>query len=287
MNDINFTPNLTGLFGHPVSENPTVLMIESAFKSLDMENWRYITLDIPSDDLEQAIDSIRLFKMKGVHLTIPHKVESIHLVDEITKEAEMIGAINTIVNDNGKLIGHNTDGKGFMTSLKKDAKIGDLKDKKAMILGSGGAARAISFELAIAGINSLTIVNRTDKRGLDLVDELQRFDHINVDFKLWDHDIEIDDIDILIQATSIGLYPNKDLPKINYNQLTPTILACDLIPNPAVTPFLKECKRHNLRLLDGLGMLVYQGAIAFELWTKRKPSVNVMKRSLEIFFQNN
>ena len=284
MNDINFTPNLTGLFGHPVSENPTVLMIESAFKSLDMENWRYITFDIPSESLEQAIDSIRLFKMKGVHLTIPHKVESIQYVDEITKEAEMIGAINTIVNDNGKLIGYNTDGKGFMTSLKKDAKIDDLKDKNAMILGSGGAARAISVELAIAGISSLTIVNRTEKRGLGLVDNLKRFDNVNVNFKLWDHDIKIDDVDILIQATSIGLYPNKDLPKIKYDELTPNILACDLIPNPAVTPFLKECKRHNVRFLDGLGMLVYQGAIAFELWTKRKPSVNVMQKSLETFF---
>ena len=287
MKEINFTPKLTGLFGHPVSENPTVLMIESAFRSLKLDNWRYITLDVPADNLEQAIDSIRLFKMRGVHLTIPHKVEAIKHVDVITKEAKMIGAINTIVNDNGKLTGYNTDGKGFMTSLQKDAKIVELKSKKAMILGSGGAARAIAVELAIEGINSLTIVNRTEKRGLDLINDLQRFDDLNLNFRLWDHEIDINDIDILIQATSIGLYPNKDLPKIKYDQLTQNMLTCDLIPNPAITPFLKKCESNNARLLDGLGMLVYQGAIAFELWTKRSPSTDIMKRSLETFFKNN
>lgn len=159
----NFKADLVGVFGHPVSENPTIRMMEAAFKALDL-NWRYLTIDVLPEDLENAIKGLLAFNMRGINLTIPHKVEVIKYLDRIVPDAELIGAVNTVIREDDMLIGENTDGKGFLRSLKKDAGI-DPAGKQVVVFGAGGASRAICVELALAGARHITVVNRTENRG--------------------------------------------------------------------------------------------------------------------------
>lgn len=167
----NYKAELVGVFGHPVDENPTIIMQEAAFRALNL-NWRYLTIEVFPADLEDAIKGIRAFNMRGINLTIPHKVEVLKYLDEVTHDAQLMGAVNTVYRRDNQLIGTNTDGKGFLTSLNLDAKI-DPRGKKVVILGAGGAARAISVELSLAGVKEITIVNRSPKRGEELVNLLQ------------------------------------------------------------------------------------------------------------------
>ena len=284
---IDFIPNLTGVFGHPVAENPTVLMMEAGYKAVGLDNWKYLTLEISPEKLKEAISCLRTFNMKGIHLTIPHKVAVLEYLDEISSVAKTMGAVNTVHNIDGKLVGENTDGKGFMESLRKDANI-NPKGKKVIILGAGGAARAISVELAFAGVDSITIVNRNSKRGEELVQLLSESTTLSVDYVPWESILSISsNLDILVQATSIGLYPNRDKPNINYNSLQSGILVCDVVPNPPQTMFLKEVTRCGCKTLDGLGMLVYQGALAFTMWTGKTAPIREMRQALIDFFNSN
>ena len=284
---IDFVPNLTGVFGSPVAENPTVLMMEAGYKALGLDNWKYLTLEVPPENLKEAISSLRTFNMKGIHLTIPHKVSVLEYLDEISSTAKTMGAVNTVMNIDGKLVGENTDGKGFMESLKKDAKVNPA-GKNIVILGAGGAARAISVELAFANVDSITIINRSTKRGEELAQLLFESSNVTVDFLPWDNLLSLpSDVDILVQATSIGLYPNKEKPSINYDSLKPGILACDVIPNPPQTEFLQEANSVGAKTLDGLGMLVYQGALALTMWTGKEAPIKEMKEALSGFFGGN
>ena len=284
---IDFVPNLTGVFGSPVAENPTVLMMEAGYKALGLDNWKYLTLEVPPENLKEAISSLRTFNMKGIHLTIPHKVSVLEYLDEISSTAKTMGAVNTVMNIDGKLVGENTDGKGFMESLKKDAKVNPA-GKNIVILGAGGAARAICVELAFANVDSITIINRSTKRGEELAQLLFESSNVTVDFLPWDNLLSLpSDVDILVQATSIGLYPNKEKPSINYDSLKPGILACDVIPNPPQTEFLQETNSVGAKTLDGLGMLVYQGALALTMWTGKEAPIKEMKEALSGFFARN
>ena len=183
---IDFVPNLTGVFGSPVAENPTVLMMEAGYKALGLDNWKYLKLEVPPENLKEAISSLRTFNMKGIHLTIPHKVSVLEYLDEISSTAKTMGAVNTVMNIDGKLVGENTDGKGFMESLKKDAKVNPA-GKNIVILGAGGAARAICVELAFANVDSITIINRSTKRGEELAQLLSESSNVTVDFLPWDN----------------------------------------------------------------------------------------------------
>lgn len=281
----NYKAELVGVFGHPVSENPTVVMQEAAFNALSL-NWRYLTIEVLPEELENAINGLRAFNMRGINLTIPHKVEVLKYLDEVSPAAKLMGAVNTVVRSGDKLIGENTDGKGFMHSLKLDAKI-DPKGKNVVVLGAGGAARAITVELALAGAQSITIVNRSESRGQILTDLLNSKTKAKTEFQLWKGIYSIPtDTDILINATSIGLAPNlNDKPDINYQSITTNMLICDVIPAP-MTLFLEEAKKQGANILDGLGMLVYQGAIGFKIWTGLEAPVDVMYKALSKAFSN-
>jgi len=161
---------LVGVFGYPVAENPTVVMQEAAFQDRGL-NWRYLTVEVRPEDLGDAMLGLRAFNMQGVNLTIPHKVAVIQHLDRLSPEAELIGAVNTVVRKGDELVGHNTDGKGFLRSLGDDAGV-DPAGKRIVFLGAGGAARAMSVELALAGAAHITIVNRTPSRGQELAKQL-------------------------------------------------------------------------------------------------------------------
>lgn len=279
----NYKAELIGVFGHPVAENPTVVMHEAAFRALNL-NWRYLTIEVLPEDLENAMKGLRAFNMLGINLTIPHKVEVLKYLDEVSQAAGLMGAVNTVVRIGDKLFGENTDGKGFMRSLELDAKI-DAKGKKVVVLGAGGAARAITVELALAGAEHITIVNRSKSRGQILTDLLNSKTSTKADFQLWNEPYSVpSDIDILINATSIGLFPNvNDKPEIDYQSISPNMIVCDVIISP-MTPFLAEARKQGAQILDGLGMLVYQGAIGFKIWTGMDAPIAVMHKALSKAF---
>ncbi|MCD6397150.1 MAG: shikimate dehydrogenase [Spirochaetaceae bacterium] len=281
MNEPNYKAELVGVFGHPVSENPTIVMQEAAFKEKGL-NWRYLTIEVYPEDLEDAIKGLKAFNMRGINLTIPHKVEVLKYLDELSESAKIIGAVNTVVNNNKRLFGENTDGKGFLKALVDDGGVDPL-DKNAVIFGAGGAARAIAVELIFAGLNKLIIINRTEERGLKLVNHLKDKTSMDVVFSKWDTPFSIpENFDIVVNATSIGLYPNiNEKPDINYDSIKSSMVVCDVIPNPPRTKFLEEAGKRGAQTIDGLGMLVYQGAIGFKMWTGVDAPVNVMKEALK------
>jgi shikimate dehydrogenase len=277
---VSYRQELTGVFGYPVDENPTVVMMEAAFRSLGLP-WRYLTLKVSPADLATGIQGIRAMGFRGLNLTIPHKVEVLQYLDEVNADARIMGAVNTIYRDQGRLIGANTDGKGFLRALRDDAHM-DPSGRKFMLLGAGGAARSISVELALAGAAEIAIVNRNEVRARELVDLLGRNTKARVFYRPWSGEVSIpEDVDGLVNATSIGLYPNiEELPSVNLESIRPGLVVCDVIPNPPRTRFIKEAEARGAVTLDGLGMLVYQGAIAFKLWTGMDAPIEVMKQSL-------
>jgi shikimate dehydrogenase len=275
----NYKADLVGVFGHPVAENPTVVMLEAAFAELGL-NWRYLTIEVLPQDLAAAMKGMRAFNMRGINLTIPHKVAVLQYLDEVSTAAALMGAVNTVVRDGDRLIGENTDGKGFMTALTGDAGF-DPTGKRAVVLGAGGAARAITVELSLAGVERLTVVNRSSERGRALVALLNDKTPVKADFDAWSGSFAVPTgTDLLVNATSIGLFPNvEDRPELAYESITPGMVVCDVIISPS-TPFLDEARRHGAMTLDGLGMLVYQGAIGFNLWTGLEAPVKVMHDAL-------
>jgi shikimate dehydrogenase len=281
----NYKVELVGVFGHPVAENPTIVMLEAAFRELGL-NWRYLTIEVYPKDLERAVNGLRAMNMRGINLTIPHKVEVLKYLDEVTPDAALIGAVNTVRRDGDRLIGENTDGKGFLTSLEKDAGL-EAKGKHVVILGAGGAARAIGVELALAGAEHIMIVNRTTSRGRELAGLLNEKTKTKAAFTEWNTAYEIPPAtDILVNATSIGLFPEVDKkPDIDYDSVTGDLTVCDVIPNPPRTAFLKEAESRGATTLDGLGMLVYQGAIGFKMWTGLEAPVEIMYEALKKEFE--
>ena len=280
----NFKEELVGVFGHPVAENPTVVMQQAAFESLKLQ-WRYLTIEVHPENLEAAIMGLRAMNMRGINLTIPHKVTVLPYLDEIKPDAALMGAVNTVVNRDGRLIGENTDGKGFMWSLTRDAGVVPA-GKKFVIIGAGGAARAISVELALAGAKKITIVNRSEERGEALRALLATETRAEATFELLtaSHPVAAD-TDVLINATSLGLFPNThEKPDIDYTTCGGRMVVCDVIPAPT-TRFLEEARKRGAKAIDGLGMLVYQGAIGFKLWTGLEAPVFVMKSALENAFE--
>ena len=282
MKEQNYLDSLVGVFGHPAAENPGVVIQEAAFKDLGLNLWRFLTIDVDPDKLGDAIKGLKAFKMRGINCTIPHKIRVIEYLDELSESAKLIGAVNMIVNNNGRLYGDNTDGKGFMESLSQNGV--DPKDKKVVILGAGGAARAIGVELSLAGTGSITIVNRPEDRALGdslmkLLGEICRQSaYVN-----WDKTYAVPaDTDILINATPVGLYPNVDeMPNVDVNTILPSMYVQDVIPNPAITPFLRAAEARGAKWNTGTGMLINQAAINIEMWTGKKPDKDVMLKALQ------
>jgi shikimate dehydrogenase len=280
----DFTAELVACLGDPVRENPTGVMIEAAFAALGL-SWRYLTVEVPAAKLRDAIVGIRALGMRGANLTIPHKVAVLEHLDQIAPDAALIGAVNTVRREGDRLIGENTDGKGFLRGLRLDAGI-EPRDKRAVVLGAGGAARAIVTELALAGASDILVVNRSVGRGETMVAELARKTRSPIRFEPWHGTFRIPpETHLLVNATSMGLYPDVDAkPPVDWDDASGNLLVCDAVPNPPETRLLREARRLGLPVLDGLSMLVHQGAIGFAMWTGQEAPVSVMKESLRRAF---
>lgn len=269
---------LVGLLGCPVDENPTVVPIEAAFHALGM-NGRYITMLVHPENLGDAIRGLRATSFLGTHITVPHKVAVLPYLDELSPEAAIMGAVNTVIFRDGKICGENTDGKGFLLSLKQNGI--DPKGLHVAILGAGGAARAIAVELASHGARRIAIINRSEERGKALATLLRTKLNVDAEWLPFSPVCPIpDDTDLLVQATNIGLYPDSACPDIDFSTLRPNMTVCDIIPNPMETRFLKRAAERGCKTLCGFDMLVNQGAISFRLWTGKEPPLDVMKRAL-------
>jgi len=278
MPDKCYRSELIGLFGYPVDENATVVIMEAAFRELDL-NYRYITTKVYPKGLETAIAALKALNMKGTHITIPHKVEVLRYLDHISETAALMGAVNTIYLRDGETYGENTDGKGFITSLYDNAV--EMKGRRVVILGAGGAARAMTVELASAGVAHITIVNRNREKGEALVALLNNKTQTSAQYSPWDKPYMIPaDTDILVNATSVGMYPDPSVPDIDYSTLLPGMIVCDGVHNPVQTPFLIKASQIGCKTLDGFSMLVNQGAISFKLWTELDAPVEVMRQAL-------
>ena len=280
----NYRAELTGVFGDPVDDNPTGVVEEAAFAAKDL-NYRYLTVKVLPEDLGKAMDSVRIFGMKGINLTMPHKIKVLPYLDELSPAAKIIGAVNTVIQKDGKLYGENTDGNGFVTALKNSGET--LEGKKVTILGAGGAARAIAVECALNGAIHINIINRSAEKGEELASLIQSETDSSAQYLTWESSMKIPaDTQILINATSIGFSPNvTDKPDIDYSTITNQMCVCDVIFNPAETIFLKTAAANGAKIVTGLGMLVQQAALNFTLWTGVEAPVDVMEEALKREFE--
>jgi len=272
-----------------VAENPTQAKIEPAFRALGLD-WRYLTLEVRPENLADAVAGARAFGFRGFNCTIPHKVAVIDHLDGLGESAALMGAVNCVVRqEDGRLIGENTDGKGFVSSLRAHV---DPTGLSVAILGAGGAARAISVELALAGASRITIVNRDPGRGEALAELLATKvrkaagGNLGASFVPWSGDFQVPaGTDILVNATSIGLFPDVDARvALEVASLSPGMLVADVIPNPPKTRLVRDATACGCKVIDGLAMLVAQGVIGIEFWTGRTPDPAVMRAALENIF---
>lgn len=275
----NYRAQLVGVFGCPVDENPTGVIEERAFREKGL-SYRYITYKVEPEGIDVAMRSVKALNMRGINLTIPHKVVAVPYLDELSEAARIIGAVNIIVNRDGMLWGENTDGKGFLTSLENEGI--NVRGARITVLGAGGAARAIAVECALNGASEITVINRDVHRGTELADLIRERTSAKSDYREWKVCVGIPgDTDILINATSVGLYPNVDRkPDIDYGGISAGMTVCDVVFNNPETLFLKEAKKRGAKTVSGLGMLANQAALNFELWTGERAPLAVMEQAL-------
>ena len=279
MSKPNFLSQLTGCFSIPADGNPTVLMVEAAYKAAGA-NIRYVNTEVTPENLSAAVAGARAMNWLGFNLSAPHKVTVMPMLDEIGQSASIIGAVNCVVNRSGKLIGENTDGKGFLQSFTQ---VVDPAGKTILIFGAGGAARAIAVELALVKAKQIIIVNRSSERGMDLVNNVKNQTGVQAHFLPWESNFSIPEgVDAVVNATTIGMdqYEGKVLD-LNFDSITSNMVVCDVIINPPNTDLLAQAAKRGAKTIDGLGMLVYQGVIGIKYWTGLDVDKDVMRKALQ------
>lgn len=273
---------LAGIFGDPVAHSWSPALHRAAFAALGLD-YCYLPFAITRAALPRAVEAIRALGLVGVNVTVPHKERIIDYLDSLTPEARLIGAVNTVVNRGGRLIGDNTDARGFTAALR--AKLGMTPRGKAIcLLGAGGAARAVAVALAHGGVKQIVIANRSTQRAVALQRHLAaklgsrapRIDAVHLAPAALRH--AASSCDGLINATSVGLSA-RDPRLVPRRLLEEFSFVCDLIYNPVATRLLKDARAAGCRTMNGLAMLVHQGALAFELWTHHRAPVRVMERA--------
>jgi shikimate dehydrogenase len=273
--NISGKTKVTGLFGYPVEHSLSPAMHNAAFEHLNLD-YCYVTFSVRPDLLGDAVKAIRALSLSGVNVTVPHKENVIPFLDEISEESSFIGAVNTIKNDNGKLTGYNTDGKGFMQSLSETGI--DIRGKKILIVGAGGASRAIGYYLCKEA-SEVHLFDVDDKKANSLKEHLNKLKW-NVSLagarSVKDKDF-FSGIDIIINATPLGLKPDDPMP-VDITLIKSSHVVCDLIYKE--TPLLREANKIGCKTMDGLGMLLWQGVFAFEIWTGIIPPVEVMRQAI-------
>lgn len=262
---------LTGLIGYPVQHSKSPLMHNTAFEVLGLD-WTYELFEVKEDEVEEAFSDLKALGVAGFNCTMPDKIKAFELADEVSRETKLIGAANTIVNVDGKFVAYNTDGIGFVNALKD--KGFDVKDKTITILGSGGAASAIIVQCAIDGAEEINVLSIKDKfwdKAQELVDNIIEETQTNINLiEMTDETIEecIMKSSLLCNATPVGMAPNEDACLIkDLGLLRTDLVVVDIIYNPLETKLYQMAKANGCKVLNGIEMLIHQGAASFKLWT--------------------
>lgn len=270
--------SIVGIIGNPVEHSMSPVMHNAAFKYLNLD---YVYVPFLVENLEDAVIGASALNIKGLNITIPYKKEVIKYIDKIDESAELIGAVNTIKFDKGHIKGFNTDGIGAVKAIEE---ISSIKDKNVIILGAGGAARAIAFQILIDGAKSLIIANRTPENAIKLQNDIK--EKLDVDVKTLNFGLqledEIKDADILINTTPIGMYPHANQkPLVKASTMHPNLIVNDIVYNPLKTGLLKEAEKAGARPVSGIKMLIYQGMKSFEIWTGVYPPFKIFENALK------
>ncbi len=274
-----FLSAITGSFATPAAENPTVAMVEAAYRHHGIDA-RYLNCEVAPDALGDAVRGARAMGWVGFNCSLPHKVAVVAHLDGLGDSAAIIGAVNCVVRHGDALIGENTDGQGFLTSLQT---VVDPGGAHVVLFGAGGAARAIAVETALAGAASITVVNRDHGRGAELVALIRDRTPATAELVVWDHTYRVpEQAAIVVNATSIGLHPDTSARlDVALDTLRPGLVVADVIPNPPRTGLVADAQARGCVTLDGLGMLVNQGVISVRHWTGVTPDADVMRATVE------
>ena len=271
-------PTRVGLFGWPVGHSRSPAMHNAAFAQLGL-NGQYMLLPVHPNHVSEAVRGLRGLGFRGANVTVPHKLAVMEALDEVMPEAQAIGAVNTIINHDGRLIGHNTDGVGFLRALRE----GDFEPQgcRALLIGAGGASRAMLHALLTEQVQ-LTIANRTQKKADALAEEFATHFKVSINtLALDDTDAlqqALNQADLLVNATTVGMYPHiNTMPLPDNTHFHAGLTVYDAVYNPLETKLLAQVRAAGAKGIDGLGMLVHQGAVAFTLWTGEEAPVEIMR----------
>ncbi|MGG5254978.1 shikimate dehydrogenase [Neobacillus sp. SM06] len=267
---------LFAVLGDPIAHSMSPAMHNDLFAHYRLEA-EYLPFQVQKENLKDAVKGLKALGAAGFNVTVPHKSAILPFLDEIDELALSIGAVNTVVNRSGKLVGYNTDGLGFIKGL--ETFLPQLANKKALVIGAGGAARAIYFSLAQLDCLTIDLANRTVQKAEELIRDCP-FTNASRAFSLDEAAAKLGDYDLLIQTTSIGMHPNSTEQPLRLDRLGNKAVVCDIIYNPLYTQFLQQAKQRGATVQNGLEMFVYQGALAFEKWTGIFPDIQRMKTNV-------
>jgi shikimate dehydrogenase len=277
-----FLSVLTGSFSTPAAGNPTVAMVEAAYRHHGLDA-RYLNCEVEPRMLGDAVRGARAMQWAGFNCSLPHKVAVLEHLDDVGASAATIGAVNCVVRRDGRYVGENTDGQGFVMALRAAV---DPAGKTFVVLGAGGAARAIAVESALAGATAITIVNRDRARGAELAALVDERTPATAELVVWEDTVQIPPTtDVVVNATSVGLAPAAGARlDLDVESLQPRMVVADVIPNPPRTRLIRDAEARGCTVVDGLGMLVNQAVLGIRAWTGVDPDPLVMRRTLEELF---
>ena len=269
---------LTTMIGHPVAENPIDEMFDAVFAHYGL-HWQFWKSDVATEaQVGAAIAGIRALGFAGACITVPWKVASIPFLDEVDADVKAIGAANYMTIREGRLIGHNNDGKGVIEAIRK---VTEIKGKRVVMLGAGGAGRAMAVELAWAGASHLTLITRRESQGVEVAETVTRASGVPCDWQPWMGEVQIPEgTQILMNATHLGCAPEQEPVPVNWHTITPETTVVDVITNPRITPFLRAAREIGCPIVDGVDMLVQLAMQIFEEWTEIQPEEAIFQQAV-------
>ena len=266
------------LLGEIVDGNPTEEMMESAFQAAGLP-WSYLSIPVPTGSFADPFEATRQLGFSGLHITKPYEIDAVAAVDDLTPAAAKIGAVNCVYRAGDRLVGDNTDGRGLVEALAGTCSVDGAS---VVVLGAGGAARAVAVELGLAGASEITVVNRTEATGRSLVDALQAAVDAECHFEPWAGEFVVAaDVDLVVNATSIGMLDPDQHPDVDLSALGPEAVVADAVISPRDTAILVDAAGRGLRTVFGAEMLVKQAAISFDLWTGRVADESALRAALD------
>jgi shikimate dehydrogenase len=268
---------MTGMLGHPVAENPIDRMFDAVYAHYGL-NWQFWKCDVVADDLPAAIAGTRSLGFRGYGITVPYKIAAMPYLDAVDEDARVIGAANYVTVEDGRLVGHNNDGKGVVKAITKVTPIGG---KRVAMLGAGGAGRAMAVELGWAGAAHLTVITRREAQGREVADLVNRAAGIPTAWQQWAGDVLVPEgTQILMNATTLGSAPAVEPVPLVWESVDPSATAVDVITNPRITPFLSTARGQGCAIVDGVEMLVQLAMQLFESWTGVAPTEDIFERAV-------